>query len=123
MKTAGNGDNFGVSFVRGSDSEKYYSLVVAPDGDGRVIHMEQEGVSGIGEIQDDGQALTRGSWFAQPADNVFNVDIYTDNSVLVMYINNVACYTQRIYGIQKNCWSINNYGGSIAVSDVTVWQY
>ena len=123
VKTAGNGDNFGVSFVRGSDSEKYYSLVVAPDGDGRVIHMEQEGVSGIGEIKDDGQALTRGSWFAQPADNVFNVDIYTDNSVLVMYINNVACYTQRIYGIQKNCWSINNYGGSIAVSDVTVWQY
>ena len=46
--------------------------------------------------------------------------IYTDNSVLVMYINDNVCYTNRIYGITKNCWSINNYGGSITVSDVKV---
>ena len=41
----------------------------------------------------------------------------------VMYINDVCAYTNRIYGIQKNCWSINNYGGSITVSDVKVSQY
>ncbi len=46
----------------------------------------------------------------------------SDNSVLTMYINDVCAYTQRIYGIQKNCWSINNYGGSITVSDVKVSQ-
>ena len=57
-----------------------------------------------------------------PADNIYNIDIYTDNSVLTMYINDVCAYTQRIYGIQKNCWSINNYGGSITVSDVKVSQ-
>ena len=61
-----------------------------------------------------------GYWFARPADNVYNIDIYTDNSVLTMYINDICAYTQRIYGIQKNCWSINNYGGSITVSDVKV---
>ena len=60
--------------------------------------------------------------FARPSDNVYNIDIYTDNSVIVMYINDTVCYTQRIYGIQKNCWSINNYGGSITVSDVKVTQ-
>ena len=32
-------------------------------------------------------------------------------------------YTQRIYGIQKNCWGISNYGGSVTVSDVSVSQY
>ena len=28
-----------------------------------------------------------------------------------------------IYGIYKNCWSINNYGGSISVSNVQVSNY
>ena len=50
------------------------------------------------------------------------MDIYTDNSVLALYINNNVCYTQRIYGIQKNCWSINNYGGSVTISDLRVTQ-
>ena len=99
VKTSNNWDKFGISFVRGSDSKKYYTMVVNPeweDGDGYV--------------------------FQRPADNVYNIDIYTDNSVLTMYINDVCAYTQRIYGIQKNCWSINNYGGSITVSDVKVSQ-
>ena len=39
---------------------------------------------------------------------------------MVMYINDNVCYTNRIYGITKNCWSINNYGGTITVSDVEV---
>ena len=40
----------------------------------------------------------------------------------MLYINDVCAYTQRIYGIQKNCWSINNYGGNITVADVKVAQ-
>ena len=40
----------------------------------------------------------------------------------VMYINDNVCYTQRIYGIQKNCWSINNYGGNITISDLKISQ-
>ncbi len=46
------------------------------------------------------------------------MESYNKNEAMVMYINDVCSYTQRIYGIQKNCWSINNYGGSITVSDV-----
>ena len=49
--------------------------------------------------------------------------VYTDNSVCVVYVNDVASYTSRIYGIQKNCWSIDCYGGGIAVSNVEVRQY
>ena len=30
VKTASNTDKFGISLVRGSDSEKYYSMVVNP---------------------------------------------------------------------------------------------
>ena len=119
VKTSNNWDKFGVSFVRGTDSKKYYTMVVNPEWeDGRKVNFEQEGAEGKGFIEG-----ADGYNFQRPSDNVYNIDIYTDNSVLVMYINDVCAYTNRIYGIQKNCWSINNYGGSITVSDVKVQQY
>ena len=119
VKTSNNWDKFGISLVRGSDSKKYYTMVVNPEEENvRKINFEQEGEEGKGFIVGiDGYRFTR------PADNTYKIDIYTDNSVVVMYINDNVCYTQRIYGIQKNCWSINNYGGNIIVSDVKVTQY
>ena len=118
VKTSNNWDKFGISFVRGTDSKKYYTVVVNPEDENhRKVNFEQEGEEGKGFVEG-----IDGYWFERPADNVYNIDIYTDNSVMVMYINDVCAYTQRIYGIQKNCWSINNYGGSITVSDVHVSQ-
>ena len=119
VKTSNNWDKFGVSLVRGTDSEKYYTMVVNPEWeDGRKVNFEQEGSAGMGFIEG-----IDGYVFARPSDNTYKIDIYTDNSVMVMYINDVCAYTNRIYGIQKNCWSINNYGGSITISDVKVSQY
>ena len=116
VKTAGNWDKFGLSFVRGTDSEQYYTLVFNPENEHwRKVNFEQEGPEGKGFI--DG---IDSYGFDRPQDNTYKIDIYTDNSVLVMYVNDNVCYTQRIYGIQKNCWSLNNYGGSITVSDLTV---
>ena len=116
VKTSNNWDKFGVSLVRGSDAEQYYTMVVNPEGEfNRKVNFEQEGPKGKGFIEG-----IDGYVFQRPADNTYHIDIYTDNSVMVMYINDVCAYTNRIYGIQKNCWSINNYGGSISVSDVTV---
>ena len=119
VTTSNNWDRFGISLVRGTDSEKYYTMVVNPEGENtRKVNFEQEGPAGIGFV-----AGIDGYNFARPANNVYNIDIYTDNSVVVMYINDVCAYTQRIYGVQKNCWSVNNYGGTITVSDVKVSQY
>ena len=119
VSTSNNWDKFGISLVRGTDSKKYYTMVVNPEWeDGRKVNFEQEGEEGKGFIEG-----IDGYTFQRPADNVYNIDIYTDNSVMVMYINDVCAYTNRIYGIQKNCWSVNNYGGSVTVSDVKVMQY
>lgn len=119
VETSGNRDKFGVSLVRGSDSKKYYTMVVNPEGENtRKVNFEQEGPEGTGFV-----AGIDGYVFNRPADNVYNVTIYTDNSVCVMYINDVCCYTNRIYGIQKNCWSINGYGGDIKVGNVSISQY
>ena len=119
VKTAGDEDKFGISLVRGTDSKKYYTMVVNPEwaGGRRKVNFEQEGAEGNGFVEG-----ADGYIFVRPSDNTYKIDIYTDNSVVVMYINDVCSYTNRIYGIQKNCWSINSYGGTVTVSDVKVSQ-
>lgn len=120
VKTATDGDKFGVSFVRSTDTDKYYSLVVNPEWENgrRKINFEQEGKDAMGFVEG-----ADGYIFPRPADNVYNVDIYTDNSVVTIYINGDYGCTQRIYGILKNCWSINSYGNNIEISNVKVMQY
>ena len=119
VKTSSNTDKFGFSFVRGSDFDKYYSIIVNPENDSqRKLNFEEEGKSGQGFI-----AGIDGYVFNRPTDNTYHVTVYTDNSICVVYVNDICSYTNRIYGIQKNCWSINSYGGNISVSDVKVSQY
>ena len=116
VKTSGDTDNFGVSFAHGTDADVYYTLVVNAEGDSnRKINFEQKGPKGSGFIADND-----GYVFQRPADNTYHIVIYTDNSVLTMYVNDQACYTNRIYGIQRNCWSIDTFGGSVTVSGVKV---
>lgn len=120
VQTATDGDRWGVSFVRSEDASKYYTLVVNPEWENgrRKINFEEEGPEGKGFIDGaDGYIMPR------PADNSYKVDIYTDNSVVTFYINGEYGYTQRIYGLQKNCWSINNYGNNITVKDLSVSTY
>ena len=119
VKTSSNTDKFGFSFVRGSNSDKYYSIIVNPENDSqRKLNFEEEGKSGQGFI-----AGIDSYVFNRPTDNTYHVIVYTDNSICVVYVNDICSYTNRIYGIQKNCWSINSYGGNISVSDVKVSQY
>ena len=120
VKTAGDADRFGISLVRSTDSKKYYTIVVNPEDNNnkRKINFEEEGEDGKGFI--DG---IDGYLFDRPADNTYNVTICTDNSVCVVYINDNVAYTNRIYGIQKNLWSINSYSGSVEVSNVKVSHY
>ena len=120
VTTSGDADRFGVSFVRGErdaeGSEKYYSIMVCPDGANNYIRLEEE--QGKWELKGGGSYI-----FPIPADHTYNINIYTDNSVLVMYINDVVAYTQRLYGIQRNGWSVNCYEGQMTVKEIQVMQY
>ncbi len=120
VKTAGRADKFGFSFARGTDSEKYYTLVVNPEDNGRKrkINFEEEGDAGKGFI-----AGIDGYLFDTPADQVYRITVCTDNSVCTVYINDNVAYTNRIYGIQKNPWSINGYSGTVEISDLKVSYY
>ena len=126
---AGDNDKFGLSFVRGTDGRSFYTLVVNPETGGRrKVNFEHEGPGGTGFIKGGD-----GYMFQAPADGVYNIDVYTDNSVLTLYISSpssegsgeVLCaYTQRFYGIAQNGWSINSYAGSnVTVSNIKLTTY
>ena len=120
VTASSNEDIFGISLARGTDSKKYYSLIINPEDNNsnRKINFEQKGKEGIGFI-----AGIDGYKFPFPADNIYHVTICTDNSVCTVYINDNVAYTNRIYGIQKNCWSLDSYEGSIQVSNIKVSYY
>ncbi|MBQ7632420.1 MAG: DUF4975 domain-containing protein [Paludibacteraceae bacterium] len=117
-------DKFGFSFCRGTnsqstDSVKYYTIIVNPESaTTRKVNFEEEGPEGKGFIE-----AIDGYVFNSPADNTYHIDIYTDNSVCVVYINDNVCYTNRIYGNQHNCWSINSYNGNITISNLKRTHY
>ena len=122
VTTSDKADRFGISFVRGDRKdgdktyEKYYSIMVCPDGNNNFIRFEEE--QGKWELKGGGSYP-----FPIPADRTYNINIYTDNSVLVMYINDVLTYTQRIYNLPRNCWSVNCYEGEMTVKDIQLKQY
>ena len=122
VTTTDKKDRFGISFVRGERDEegheKYYSVMVCPEGDGSKHFIRFEEEQGKWELKG-GSSYP----FATPGDNTYKIDIYTDNSVVVLYINDIVTYTQRIYNTQRNCWSVNCYEGEMTVKDIQIKQY
>ena len=53
VKTAGNRDKFGISLVRGTDADVFYSLIVNDESDdNRKVNFEQQGENGCGFLAD-----------------------------------------------------------------------
>ena len=105
---------FGVSVAKESWSGRFYSIIVNPEANNMAkVNFEQEGPDAMGFIP-----YIDGYFFAQPADRVYNIDIFIDRSVLVMYIKDVVCYTNRIYGLQNKPWTIRCYDGSVQITNI-----
>ncbi|MCR4565050.1 MAG: DUF4975 domain-containing protein [Bacteroidales bacterium] len=107
-----------LGFARGIDVPKFYSLIINPEDGGarRKINFEENGEGGQGFIGGSDSYL-----FDKPADDIYNLDLYIDNSVFVLYINNKITYTNRLYGAQRNAWSISSWGDGIwKVSDIRI---
>ncbi|MCI6318395.1 MAG: DUF4975 domain-containing protein, partial [Rikenellaceae bacterium] len=114
-KTADVSDRFSISFSRGTDSEQWYSLVFNPESESQLkINFEEDG--GIGFIGDADSYLF-------PVAETYDISIYTDNSVLTMYVNDCLAYTCRIYGMAKNPWSLNCLAGSLEITDLKIAKY
>lgn len=114
VTAASNRTKFGISVGEESWSGRYYSLVVNPEENGLAkINFVQEGPDAMGFIP-----YIDGYFFSQPANNVYQVEIYIDRSVLVMYINDNVCYTNRIYGLSGKPWTIRCYDGAVQITNI-----
>jgi len=125
VETENADDRFGLTFGRGTDSESWTRLWFNnPHWDGDKKHQRRvEYYTGNG-ISYNFMSGGVGNFYPVPADNTWNIDIYTDNSILVMYVNGEGCYTARISNLQKNCWAVTTEAGkSVKVSNVKVMQY
>lgn len=122
VSTENKADRFGISFSRGSrdeeGTEKYYSIMLCPEADGAKHYVRFEEEGGKWELKGGGSYA-----FPTPDDNTYHINIFTDNSVLVMYVNDCLAYTCRIYGLQRNCWSVNCYEGKIELQDINLSIY
>ncbi len=111
---------FSISLARGGDSEKWYSIVLNPEDGGakRKINFVEEGPSGQGYVDGIDSSL-----FPAAGDDVYRLKLFTDKSVTVLYVNGVCCWTNRIYGVSKNCWSINTYESPLEVRNLAIRSY
>lgn len=116
VKTAGPDASFGISFCRSENEATYYTIRIIPEDGGTYnIEFAEEGPEGVGAIK-----WIEGCSFTPPADATYHCSVYSENSVMVLYINDNVCYTNRVYGMAGNNWSICSYRSDLEVSDVAV---
>ncbi|MCF0202065.1 MAG: DUF4975 domain-containing protein, partial [Bacteroidaceae bacterium] len=103
---------FSIDFASGTGRSSYYAVQVNAD-EGKA-NFEKKGVDAKWLLD---------SQFKQPADGVYHVTVCTDQSVCVVYINDELAFTNRIYNIQKNPWSITAIKGNLKVENVKMNWY
>lgn len=119
VTTAGNDDVFGILVCREPGYDKYYTLQVQAEANGkRKLNFLEEGVGAQGFVPD-----IDSYFFNRPADNTYHIHIFIENNVLVLYINDQLCYTNRIYNIHNNHWGLTCYSGSMVATDISHQQY
>jgi len=60
---------------------------------------------------------------AVPTNKQFDVTIVSENSVCVVYINDEIAFTNRIYKMSQNPWTIFTNNGEVTFSDLKVFNY
>lgn len=55
-----------------------------------------------------------------PANKIFNVKIIIEKSVCILYVNDNVAFTNRLYKMDQNPWTIFSDNGTIKISDFTI---
>lgn len=58
-----------------------------------------------------------------PVDGKYNLRIYQEQSICVVYVNDQVALTSRIYNISRNPWSIFCESGTVEVEEPNTWSY
>lgn len=105
--------DFGISLCHNPRKYNYYALQVQPDETGCIVHFREQGEGGMGVVPNIDSYR-----FHRAEDGVYDIDVYTDESVLTLYINDDLCYTNRVYSMVGYNWGLECSLGSITVTDI-----
>lgn len=94
---------FGLSFVDCSDKAEKARIFIE-DKYNFLKLKEVEVNEKTGEWNDVGAITERA--ITPATDNVYHIEVYTEESVCIVYINGRYAFTNRIYDLAKNPWAI-----------------
>lgn len=104
---------FGLSFVDCSDRDYKYNVYI----EDRWQNLKFDKVTTL-EGGGEDRATINSKEFYRPSDGVYQVTVFTDHSVCVVYINGQYAFTNRIYDMQRNPWAIFCADGEVTISDI-----
>lgn len=55
-----------------------------------------------------------------PENKIFDVKIVIEKSIAVVYVNNNTAFTNRIYKMDQNPWTIFSDNGTIKVTEIKI---
>lgn len=111
---------FGLSFVDCSDKAEKARIFIE-DKYNFLKLKEVEVNEKTGEWNDAGAITERA--ITPATDNVYHIEVYTEESVCIVYINGRYAFTNRIYDLAKNPWAIFCTEGEVTVSDIKLSTY
>lgn len=106
---------FGLSFVDCSD-KKEKARIFVEDKYG-FLKLKEVSVDEKTGAMTDGAIVTE-RVIAPATDNIYHIEVYTEQSVCVVYINGNYAFTNRIYDLSRNPWSIFCSEGEVTVSEL-----
>ncbi len=112
---AGSATQFGFGFGACSTQNEVYSIVF--DLANNQIRLEKSIKNGTSSAVI--STLTQLP-LTVPINKQFDVTIVSENSVCVVYINNEIAFTNRIYKMDQNPWTIFTNNGDVTFSSLTV---
>ncbi len=119
---ASQSDSFGFSFGACDDLSQVYSVAFDLTSSNRwsmpALFLNKESNYATGSYSDELNFTP----LILPEDKVFNVKVVIEKSICVVYVNDNVAFTNRIYKMDKNPWSIFVDEGTIEVTDLSVYK-
>ena len=98
---------FGFTFVDNSDKDAVYTVR---------LNLQNEKIYFNKDARNGGVTEINQVPLPRSANGEYNIRIYNDQSVCVLYVNDEVAFTNRIYGMPRNPWKMVCEQGTVTVS-------
>jgi beta-fructofuranosidase len=111
---------FGFSFGAAGDLSQIYSVLFDQTSTNRwatpTLFLNKESIYSTGSYTNELNSTP----LIVPDNKVFNVKIIIEKSICILYVNDNVAFTNRIYRMDQNPWTIFSDNGTIKVTDLSI---